>query len=333
MIQVGITGGTTRYAGELIRILINHPDVEIRRVYTENDTTEQVDNSWRWHSKENDATEHTYYVWETVHKNYVGTKIADYHKGLYGDTDLRFCDTCDFENIDVLFLCKDARVFMETHKNELPKELKIIDLTGDFRFEDGSHDFVYGLPELNRKKLVRGAIHAACPSRFATAISLTLLPLAKNLLLNSDLEIHLRHTYPDESLNGTEQEVRQALTSLQNSFNSNIIIVPVTDTLSGGIIAKTSIECSLTEEEVKYLYNNYYSDHNFTFVTDREVTLSDVLNTNKCLLNIEKTENIVVITSVIDDMIKGSAGTAVHIMNLLFGLSEKVGLQLKAYVH
>ena len=159
MIQAGIIGGAGYTAGELIRLLLNHPDVELKWV----------------HSSSN-----------------AGKPVTDVHKGLFGETDLVFSDTYNYDNINVLFFCTphgESRKFMAENSATMPKDMKIIDLSNDFRIEDGSHDFVYGLPELNRKRLVRGAIHVANPGCFATAIQLSLLPLAKNLLLNSDIHI------------------------------------------------------------------------------------------------------------------------------------------------
>ena len=275
------------------------------------------------------------------------------HQGLIGETDLVFTDQTPWEEIDVLFCCTphgETRKFMESH--EVPQSLRIIDLSTDYRIEDGTHEFVYGLPELNRKRIVRGATRVANPGCFATAIQLALLPLAKNLMLNSDIHVTaitgstgagvkpsatshfswrndnvsiykpFRHQHLDE--------IRQTVTELQNGFNSEILFVPMRGCFSRGILASIYLDCNLSIEEVTHLYEEYYSDHSFTFISSAPVDLKDVVNTNKCLIHLEKIDGKLLITSVIDNLVKGASGTAVHNMNLLFGLSEKIGLQLKA---
>ena len=322
MIQAGIIGGAGYTAGELIRLLLNHPDVELKWV----------------HSSSN-----------------AGKPVTDVHKGLFGETDLVFSDTYNYDNINVLCFCTphgESRKFMAENSATMPKDMKIIDLSNDFRIEDGSHDFVYGLPELNRKRLVRGAIHVANPGCFATAIQLSLLPLAKNLLLNSDIHITAitgstgagvkpsvttHYSWRNDNVSIYKpfrhqhlDEIRQTLKTLQSSFNSEVLFVPMRGCFSRGIMAVTYIDCNLAIEEVKHLYEEYYSDHSFTFVSDVPVDLKDVVNTNKCLIHLEKIDGKLLITAVIDNLLKGASGTAVHNMNLLFGLSEKIGLQLKA---
>ena len=320
MIQVGIIGGYT--AGELIRLLIDHPDVELCWV----------------HSSSN-----------------AGKKVAEIHKGLFGETELVFTDKYDFNRINMLFFCTphgESRNFMQEHAGEMPKDLKIIDLSNDFRLYDGKHDFVYGLPELNRKKMVRGAIHVANPGCFATAIQLALLPLAKNLLLHSDIHITAitgstgagvkpsvttHYSWRNDNVSIYKpfrhqhlDEIRQTVKELQDGFNSEILFVPMRGCFSRGILASIYLDCDLSIEEVTHLYEEYYSDHSFTFVSSTPVDLKDVVNTNKCLIHLEKIDGKLLITSVIDNLVKGASGTAVHNMNLLFGLSEKIGLQLKA---
>lgn len=322
MIKAGIIGGAGFTAGELLRLLLNHPDVELMWV----------------HSSSN-----------------AGKPVTEVHKGLFGETDLVFTETYNFDNINILFFCTphgESSKFLAENVSVIPKDLKIIDLSNDFRIEDGSHDFVYGLPELNRKRLVRGAIHVANPGCFATAIQLSLLPLAKNLLLNSDIHITAitgstgagvkpsattHYSWRNDNVSIYKpfrhqhlDEIRQTLKNLQNSFNSEVLFVPMRGCFSRGIMAVTYIDCSLAIEEVKHLYEEYYSDHSFTFVSDAPVDLKDVVNTNKCLIHLEKIDGKLLITTVIDNLLKGASGTAVHNMNLLFGLSEKVGLQLKA---
>lgn len=306
MIRVGIIGGTAYTAGELTRLLINHPDVQMMWIQS-NECVDEL--------------------------------VSDIHQGLIGECYLRLTDTPRWDEIDVVFCCEHSGKSRDYITGAyIPGNVKIIDMSGDYRIENGSHDFVYGLPELNRKKMVRGAVHVANPGAFATAIQLALLPLAKNLLLNSDIHVTaisgdplladnvmiykpLSHNHVDE--------IKQSLKSLQNSFNSDIYFIPMLGSFSRGLMATVYLTTSVGLNEIRGLFEDYYSDHNFTFVTDKQVDLKDVANTNKCILHLDKIGDKLLITSVIDSMLKGSAGTAVHNMNLLFGLSERTGLALK----
>ena len=318
MIRVGIIGGAGYTAGELLRLLINHPDVEIVFVNSSSNA---------------------------------GNRITDVHSGLYGETDLIFTDRTPFDEIDLLFFCTahgDTRKFMAGHT--LPENLKIIDLSTDYRMASSEHDFVYGLPELNRRQIC-GATRIANPGCFATAIQLALLPLAKNLLLNSEIHVHAitgstgagqkpsatsHFSWRNDNISiykpFTHQhlaEINQSLCQLQNSFSSSINFIPVRGNFSRGIFVTSYLDCSLELDELKRLYTDYYDDHSFTFVTDMNPDLKQVVNTNKCLLHLEKHGNKLLIVSVIDNLLKGASGQAVHNMNLLFGLEETVGLHLK----
>lgn len=319
MIRAGIIGGAGYTAGELLRLLINHPDVEIAWV----------------HSTSN-----------------AGNPVVDVHQGLIGETDLRFTSDIDFSAIDVLFCCTphgETRKFIEA--NTIPDDLRIIDLSTDYRIEDDTHDFVYGLPELNRKRIVRGARHIANPGCFATAIQLALLPLAKNLLLNSDIHVtaitgstgagvkpsttsHFSWRNNNVSIYKPFRhqhlaEIRQSLTQLQQSFKADINFIPVRGCFARGIMAIVYVDCPVSLEQVRKLYEEYYDDHNFTFITDKAPDLKDVVNTNKCIIHLDKVDDKLLITTVIDNLVKGASGQAVHNMNLLFGLHERIGLALK----
>ena len=318
MIKVGIIGGAGYTAGELIRLLINHPDVEIVFVNSSSNA---------------------------------GNKITDVHEGLFGETDLRFTSELPLDEIDCLFFCTahgDTKKFMESH--EVPVSVKIIDLSMDYRIEDGTHDFVYGLPELNRRRICK-AQHVANPGCFATCIQLGLLPLAKHLMLNSDLHVNAitgstgagvkpsatsHYSWRNDNVSiykpFTHQhlaEIGQSLRQLQNSFGSRINFIPVRGSFSRGIFATTYLDCKIELEEIMRLYEEYYSDHSFTFVTRKNPDLKQVVNTNKCLIHLEQIEGKLLIVSVIDNLLKGASGQAVHNMNLMFGLEEKVGLHLK----
>lgn len=318
MIKVGIIGGAGYTAGELIRLLINHPDVEIIFI---NSTSN------------------------------AGNRITDVHEGLYGETDMRFTAELPLDEIDCLFFCTahgDTRKFMESHT--VPEHVKIIDLSMDYRIKSEEHDFVYGLPELNRRAICE-ANHIANPGCFATCIQLGVLPLAKHLMLNSDLHVNAitgstgagvkpsatsHFSWRNDNISiykpFTHQhlaEINQSLVQLQNSFNSQINFIPVRGNFSRGIFATTYLDCKIELSEIRRIYEEYYSDHSFTFVVDKNPDLKQVVNTNKCLIYLQKYEYKLLIVSMIDNLLKGASGQALHNMNLLFGLEETVGLHLK----
>ena len=318
MIKVGIIGGAGYTAGELIRLLINHPDVEIVFV---NSTSN------------------------------AGNRITDVHEGLYGETDMRFTAELPLNEIDCLFFCTahgDTRKFMESHV--VPEQVKIIDLSMDYRIKSEEHDFVYGLPELNRRAIC-SARHIANPGCFATCIQLGVLPLAKHLMLNSDLHVNAitgstgagvkpsstsHFSWRNDNISiykpFTHQhlaEINQSLVQLQNSFASQINFIPVRGNFSRGIFATTYLDCKVELSEIQRIYEEYYDDHSFTFIVDKNPDLKQVVNTNKCLIYLQKYEDKLLIVSMIDNLLKGASGQAVHNMNLLFGLEETVGLHLK----
>lgn len=318
MIKCGIIGGAGYTAGELIRLLLNHPDVEITFVNSSSNA---------------------------------GNKITDVHSGLYGEMDLVFTNALPLDSIDVLFFCTahgDTRKFMESHT--VPADVKIIDLSMDYRIEGPEHDFVYGLPELNRRRIC-SANHVANPGCFATCIQLAVLPLAKHLMLNSDLHVNAitgstgagvkpyatsHFSWRNDNVSiykpFTHQhlaEINQSLRQLQNSFNSQVNFIPVRGNFSRGIFATTYLDCKIDLVEIKRIYEEYYADHSFTFITDKNPDLKQVVNTNKCLINLQKIEDKLLIISMIDNLLKGASGQAVHNMNLMFGLEETVGLHLK----
>lgn len=318
MIKIGIIGGAGYTAGELIRLLLNHPDAEITFVNSSSNA---------------------------------GNLLTDVHSGLYGETDLRFTDELPLDRIDLLFFCTahgDTRKFMESHS--VPENVKIIDLSMDYRLESPEHDFVYGLPELNRRRICKSQ-HIANPGCFATCIQLGVLPLAKHLMLNSDLHVQAitgstgagvkpsatsHFSWRNDNISiykpFTHQhlaEINQSLNQLQHSFQSAIHFIPVRGNFSRGIFATTYLDCKIELDEIKRIYADYYDDHSFTFVTDKNPDLKQVVNTNKCLIYLQKHEDKLLIVSMIDNLLKGASGQAVHNMNLLFGLEETVGLHLK----
>jgi N-acetyl-gamma-glutamyl-phosphate reductase len=318
MIKAGIIGGAGYTAGELIRLLINHPQVEIVFINSSSNA---------------------------------GNPITSVHSGLIGETDLMFADQAPFDKIDVLFFCTahgDTKKFIEA--NELPTGLKIIDLSTDYRKEDGTHNFVYGLPELNKVR-IQEAERIANPGCFATAIQLALLPLANAGLLTDEVHINAITGSTGAGQKPTETshfswrndnisvykafehqhlgEIGQSLRQLQPSFDKAINFIPVRGNFARGIFVSAYTACNLSLDEAVQLYNDFYKDAAFTFVTDKNIDLKQVVNTNKCLVHLEKHGNKLFIISIVDNLLKGASGQAVHNMNLLFGLEEKTGLKLK----
>ena len=318
MIKVGIIGGAGYTSGELIRLLINHPEAEIIFINSQSNA---------------------------------GHKITDVHSGLLGETDLVFTDQLPLDAIDVLFFCMghgDTRRFLESHT--LPEGLKVIDLSMDYRLKDESHDFVYGLPELNRRATC-SAQRVANPGCFATAIQLALLPLAKHLMLNNDVIVTAitgstgagvkpqatsHFSWRDNNLSVYKPfqhqhvpEIKQSLKQLQQSFDHEIDFIPVRGDFPRGIFALVTVKTKVEIEELYRIFTDYYEDDSFTHVVRENIDLKQVVNTNKCLLHLEKHGDKLLIISCIDNLLKGASGTAVHNMNLMFNLEEKVGLQLK----
>ena len=315
MIKTGIIGGAGYTAGEMLRILLNHPQVEISFV----------------HSKSN-----------------AGNSIASVHQDLLGETDLKFSSA--FRNeIDVLFLCLghgQSKVFLE--ENPFSDSVKIIDLSQDYRL--GNSGFVYGLPELNKTDIQK-ADKIANPGCFATAIQLALLPLAKKHLLREDVHINAvtGSTGAGQSLSATShfswrnnnvsiyktfthqhlKEIRQSLQQLQEAFTQELYFIPVRGNFTRGILATAYARCDLTLEDAKSLYREFYQDHPFTIISDENPALKQVVNTNKCILHLQKHENMLLVVSIIDNLVKGASGQAVQNMNLMFGLEESEGLKLK----
>lgn len=318
MIRVGIIGGAGYTAGELLRLLTGHPDVEICFV----------------HSSSN-----------------AGNKITDVHCGLLGECELTFTDELPLESIDLLFFCTahgDTRKFLDSH--QLPDELKVIDLSMDYRLKGQDHDFIYGLPELNRRNTCKSR-YVANPGCFATCIELGLLPLAKEHLLNSDISVNAitgstgagvkpssttHFSWRNNNISIYKPfehqhlpEIIQSIKQLQPDFNSEIDFIPYRGDFPRGIFATIVVKSDLDIETLYKLYENYYERDSFTHIVPVPLNLKEVVNTNKCLIHLEKYGNKLLITSIIDNLLKGASGQAVHNMNLLFGLEETVGLRLK----
>ena len=323
MIKVGIIGGAGYTAGELLRILVNHPEVEIVFV----------------HSTSN-----------------AGNHLYDVHGGLFGDTELTFSDSYDLSAVDVLFLCSahgKSREFWE--QNACPEGLKVVDLAQDYR--DESEGYVYGLPEWQRNK-IRAARKIANPGCFATAIQLALLPLAHAGLLQSTVHVTAitgstgagvkpaattHFSWRTDNLSTYKVFEHQHLKEICRNLgilNSHsgldpeslpqIQFVPMRGDFARGIFASVTVDTPLSGEEALALYQKYYADAAFTFVSDRPVDLKQVVNTNKAIVAPEVHDGTLVVSSVIDNLLKGASGQAVQNMNLIFGIPETTGLKLKA---
>ena len=318
MIRVGIIGAAGYTAGELIRILLNHPDAEI--VAAES-------------------------------RSHAGQPLWTAHPDLLGETDLCFCASLDPAETDVIFLCSGHGKSKEAFHG-LPADYPgaVIDLSNDFRLAADAEDFVYGLPEAYKQKII-SAKHIANPGCFATAIQLSLLPLAAADLLG---EVHVTAITGSTGAGQTPTplthfsnradnlsvykafthqhlgEILQTLHDLAPSFGGELNFVPVRGCFTRGIFASVYLDCPWTEEEAKAAYQSYYRDAPFVVVTDADPDLKMVVNTNKCVLQVRKYGRKLHIISVIDNLVKGASGQAVQNMNLVFGLDETAGLKLKA---
>ncbi len=318
MIKIGVIGGAGYTAGELLRILIYHPQTEIIFV----------------HSNSN-----------------AGNELSDVHTDLLGDINLSFTDTID-PNVDVIFLCMGhgkSKTFLDS--TELPKHIKIIDLSRDYRLEEDKESFVYGLPELNRND-IQDANYIANPGCFATCIQLALLPLAEAQALKTDIHVNAitGSTGAGQNPGATTHfswrnnnvsiykafthqhlgEINQSIQQLQKDYDQQIHFIPMRGNFARGIFATAYTDCALNEKEIIYLYEHFYDNDPFVFITSNSPNLKQIVNTNKCIIHIEKHGDKVLITSMIDNLIKGASGQAVQNMNLMFGLEERMGLGLKA---
>ena len=327
MVKVGILGAAGYTGGELIRLLVNHPEAEIVFANSESNA---------------------------------GNLVADVHEGLLGDTDLRFTDAMPFDEVDVVFFCfghGKSEQFLQEHT--IPEHVKIIDLAQDFRIAAPTHDYVYGLPEIHREQ-IRECQHLANPGCFATCIQLGLLPLAKAGLLTHDVAVNAitgstgagqkpvattHFSWRSDNMSiykvFTHQhlhEIRQSLTELQGSLEASIDFIPYRGDFARGIFCTEVVKfdgaegspTNPTAEQLAEMYRAFYADAAFTHYVDKALDLKQVVNTNKALVHIDKFESKAVITCIIDNLLKGAVGQAVQNMNLMFGMDEKAGLGLKA---
>ena len=345
MIKVGILGAAGYTGGELIRLLLNHPEVEIVFANSESNA---------------------------------GNKVYDVHEGLIGETDMEFSAEMPFDKVDVVFFCfghGKSEAFLKEH--EIPADVKIIDLAQDFRIK-GDHDYVYGLPETHREE-IKKCQHLANPGCFATCIQEGLLPLAKAGLLTNDVAVNaitgstgagqkpgatthfswrnnnfstyklFTHQHLHEICQ-TLNELRpagspRAIDTLNEGFPTcntaplgemedayTVDFIPYRGDFARGIFCTSTVKLDKAMEasEVVALYKEYFKDAAFTHYSDKALDLKQVVNTNKALVHVDVFGRKVVVTSMIDNLLKGAVGQAVQNMNLMFGLDEKAGLNLKA---
>ncbi len=316
--KIGIIGGAGYTAGELLRLLINHPEVEVAFV----------------HSTSN-----------------AGQPVTSVHGGLLGETDLVFSDSHPLEDIDILFLCSahgHSRKFWE--ENDRPAGLKVIDLAQDFR--DESNGYVYGLPEVNFDRIAK-AESVANPGCFATALQLSLVPLAAAGLLPENGEVNItaltgstgagvkpgattHFSWRNDNISVYKpfthqhlKEIGMTLNNLQPGNSAKINFVPVRGDFARGIFAITTVDCSLSEEDAVKLYKDFYANAPFAVVSDNPIDLKQAVNTNKAVIHVEKHDNKLLVTCAEDNLLKGASGQAVQNMNIMLGLDQRTGLRLK----
>ncbi len=322
MIKVGIVGGAGYTAGELIRLLLNHSKLELDFVYSTSNA---------------------------------GNAVYAVHQDLLGQIDLKFTDKVN-ENVDVLFLCLghgNSKKFLEQYK--FSKHTKIIDLSNDFRLKNDAifqgNEFVYGLPELQKDK-IKTANYIANPGCFATTIQLALLPLAKHNLLNDAVHINATTGATGAGVSTSETthfswrdnnfsiykafthqhlgEIGESLIKLQPNFSEELFLIPNRGNFSRGIFASAYLKFEETIEDAFKLYEDFYKEAPFTHISRIPIHLKQVVNTNNCFIHLEKHKNMLLITSVTDNLIKGASGQAIQNMNLMLGFEETEGLNLKA---
>ena len=334
--RIGILGAAGYTGGELIRLLVNHPEAEIVFANSESNA---------------------------------GNLVADVHEGLYGDTDLRFTTAMPFGQVDVVFFCfghGKSEAFLKEHP--IPAEVKIIDLAQDFRIKGSrpypnaatvgefpaptpeSHDFVYGLPEINRS-LIAQAQHVANPGCFATCIQLGLLPAAQMELITNDVSVNAitgstgagqkpgsttHFSWRNNNLSIYKAfshqhvpEIRQSLEQVQGALIASIDFIPYRGDFARGIFATQVVKTDKPIEDIVAGYKAFYKEAKFTHYVDKALDLKQVVNTNKCLVHCDKAGNKLLVTSCIDNLLKGAVGQAVQNMNIMFGIDEQAGLHLK----
>ena len=318
MVRVGILGAAGYTGGELIRLLLNHPEAEIVFANSESNA---------------------------------GNPVADVHEGLYGDTELCFTSEMPFDSVDVVFFCfghGKSEAFLKEHS--IPENVKIVDLAQD-RLEAPDHDYVYGLPEINKERIAK-AQHVANPGCFATCIQLGLLPAASMGLIKGSVAVNAitGSTGAGQKATATTHfswrnnnmsiykafthqhvpEIRQSLRQVQGHLDADIDFIPYRGDFSRGIFATEVIKTDRPLEEIVEAYKAFYRDARFTHYVDKAIDMKQVVNTNKALVHCDKYGDKLLVTSTIDNLLKGAVGQAVQNMNIMFGLDEATGLNLKS---
>lgn len=319
MIKIGILGAAGYTGGELIRLLLNHPEAEIVFANSESNA---------------------------------GNLVADVHEGLLGDTELRFTSEMPFDKVDVVFFCfghGKSEQFLREHA--IPAHVKIIDLAQDFRLAAPDNDYVYGLPEINRERIA-AAQHVANPGCFATCIQLGLLPAAKLGIVKGDIAVNAitGSTGAGQKPGATTHfswrnnnmsiykafchqhvpEICQSLKQVQGELDAEIDFIPYRGDFARGIFATEVVKTDMPIEQIVEAYKSFYKDAPFTHYVDNAIDMKQVVNTNKALVHCDKFGNKLLITSTIDNLLKGAVGQAVQNMNIMFGVEETMGLRLKA---
>lgn len=317
-IRIGILGAAGYTGGELIRVLLNHPQAEIVFANSESNA---------------------------------GNPVAEVHEGLYGETDLRFTRDMPWAEVDVVFFCfghGKSRAFLQEHA--IPQHVRIIDLAQDFRIA-GDHDYVYGLPETHRGQTL-GARHVANPGCFATCIQLALLPALKADLISGDIHVNgitgstgagqkpgatTHYSWRNDNISVyktfTHQhllEINQTVQELRPGYDGRVLFIPQRGCFARGIYVTAYARCTAPLEQVRQAYEDYYRDAAFTHVVAKSPDMKQVVNTNKAVVYVEKYEDQLLMICCIDNLLKGAVGQAVQNMNLMFGLDERAGLGLKA---
>ena len=319
MIRVGILGAAGYTGGELIRVLLQHPQVQI--------------------------------VFANSQSN-AGNKVYDVHEGLVGDTGLTFTDAMPFDDVDVVFFCfghGKSQEFLREH--DIPARVKIIDLAQDFRIASPDHDYVYGLPETHRE-IVKQAQHLANPGCFATCIQLALLPALKSGFITGDIHVNgitgstgagqkpgatTHYSWRNDNISVYKTfkhqhllEINQTIQELHPGYDGRVLFIPQRGCFARGIFVTAYAKCDASIEDVQSSYSQYYADAAFTHFTTKSPDMKQVVNTNKALVYVEKYEDQLLMISCIDNLLKGAVGQAVQNMNLMFGIEETCGLRLKA---
>lgn len=317
-IRIGILGAAGYTGGELIRVLLNHPQAEIVFANSESNA---------------------------------GNPVAEVHEGLYGETDLRFTRDMPWAEVDVVFFCfghGKSRAFLQEHA--IPQHVRIIDLAQDFRIA-GDHDYVYGLPETHRGQTV-GARHLANPGCFATCIQLALLPALKADLISGDIHVNgitgstgagqkpgatTHYSWRNDNISVyktfTHQhllEINQTVQELRPGYDGRVLFIPQRGCFARGIYVTAYARCTAPLEQVRQAYEDYYRDAAFTHVVAQSPDMKQVVNTNKAVVYVERHEDQLLMICCIDNLLKGAVGQAVQNMNLMFGIDERAGLGLKA---